>query len=234
MPKRALLVGITYEKTSYQLTGCINDIKNIGNVLKKIGYDHIVVLKEKEATKANIIKQLNELVSTEADQLWFHYSGHGSHIIDTSGDELDGQDEVICPIDYNTAGVLTDDLLNQIIQKTKSPMIVIMDCCHSGTNLDLKYHYDGNNIKENDCNIEQKIIEISGCMDGQKSADTVINKKWQGAMTAALLDTLEKNNYSISVIDLISKMKHYLKEHDYDQIPQVTSSIEITEDTKFL
>ena len=38
------------------------------------------------------------------DSLFFHYSGHGSQQQDSDGDEVDGTDETICPVDYKDAG----------------------------------------------------------------------------------------------------------------------------------
>ena len=38
------------------------------------------------------------------DSLFFHYSGHGSQQQDHDGDEVDGTDETICPVDYKDAG----------------------------------------------------------------------------------------------------------------------------------
>ena len=51
------------------------------------------------------------------DSLFFHYSGHGSQQQDHDGDEVDGTDETICPVDYKDAGqifCLDYTRLNQI------------------------------------------------------------------------------------------------------------------------
>lgn len=37
-------------------------------------------------------------------------SGHGAQIRDIDGDEIDGLDEVIYPVDYETAGHIVDDV----------------------------------------------------------------------------------------------------------------------------
>lgn len=37
-------------------------------------------------------------------------SGHGGQIKDKDGDEMDGYDEVIFPVDYQTAGCIVDDV----------------------------------------------------------------------------------------------------------------------------
>jgi metacaspase-1 len=44
------------------------------------------------------------------DSLFFHYSGHGGQTPDLDGDEDDGFDEVIFPVDYQTTGHIVDDV----------------------------------------------------------------------------------------------------------------------------
>lgn len=57
-------------------------------------------------SRANILAQMRALVAGAApgDSLFFSFSGHGSQVKDTSGDEADGMDETICPADYTSAG----------------------------------------------------------------------------------------------------------------------------------
>lgn len=40
----------------------------------------------------------------------FHYSGHGGTTKDLDGDEEDGTDETIYPIDHERAGMIVDDV----------------------------------------------------------------------------------------------------------------------------
>ena len=49
------------------------------------------------------------------DSLFFLYSGHGSDKRDDDGDEVDGNDETICPVDYKSEGDIIDDEMNQIL-----------------------------------------------------------------------------------------------------------------------
>ncbi|CAN0502487.1 unnamed protein product [Scytosiphon promiscuus] len=37
------------------------------------------------------------------------FLGHGGSVEDTNGDEVDGMDETLCPVDYPVAGEITDD-----------------------------------------------------------------------------------------------------------------------------
>lgn len=76
------------------------------------------------------------------DSLVFYYSGHGARVRDVDGDEIDGYDEALCPVDYRTAGKILDDEINATII-TPLPhgvkLHAIIDTCFSGTLLDLPY-----------------------------------------------------------------------------------------------
>jgi metacaspase-1 len=141
--KRALLVGINdYPGTQNDLQGCINDITNLYDVLVKyFGFatTDIRLLSDKRATKKNILEGLKVLLAGAAagDTLVFHYSGHGSQVRDTEGDELaDGLDEIICPWDFDWEGsfIKDDDFADAFSGLKKGVSLeVILDSCHSGT-----------------------------------------------------------------------------------------------------
>jgi len=78
------------------------------------------------------------------DSLFFHYSGHGGQTEDLDGDEDDGYDEVIYPLDFEINGHIVDDLMHDLMVKPLPPgcrLTAIFDSCHSGTALDLPYIY---------------------------------------------------------------------------------------------
>jgi metacaspase-1 len=82
------------------------------------------------------------------DNLFMHYSGHGGSMRDQDKDEADGMDETLIPVDYDKKGQIRDDDVYDMLV-TKIPagchLTVIMDCCHSGTILDLPYLVKGDN-----------------------------------------------------------------------------------------
>lgn len=99
-------------------------------------------------TRKGIIDGMRWLVSgvREGDSLWFSFSGHGSQIRDTSGDEEDGWDETILPVDWKRNGVVVDDEIYEILVRGLPRgvrLTAVMDCCHSGTGMDLPYVHDG-------------------------------------------------------------------------------------------
>merc|ERR1719240_1639271 len=95
-------------------------------------------------TKANILKSMDWLCQGAAagDEMFLHYSGHGGQQKDTSGDEKDGKDETVIPYDFQTHGMITDDDLHAALVSRLPKgcrMWCILDCCHSGSALDLPY-----------------------------------------------------------------------------------------------
>ncbi|KAI7880730.1 peptidase C14 [Lichtheimia hyalospora FSU 10163] len=157
--KRALLIGINYFNTPNQLDGCINDVHNIKNFLTTLwGFqeqDMVILTDDQQEsrfipTRANIIAAMKWLVSDaqEDDSFFFHYSGHGGYLPDDDGDEDDGYDETIFPVDHenydDTTGQIRDDEMHDLLVKPLPEgcrLTAIYDSCHSGTVLDLPYTY---------------------------------------------------------------------------------------------
>ncbi|KAK4041839.1 Metacaspase-1A [Parachaetomium inaequale] len=153
--RRALLIGINYFGQKGELRGCINDVKNLSAYLiENHGYrrEDMVTLTDDQQnpvmqpTKANIVRAMQWLVggAQPNDALFLHYSGHGGQTKDLDGDEEDGSDEVIYPVDFRTAGHIVDDQIHELVVKPLQPgvrLTAIFDSCHSGSVLDLPYLY---------------------------------------------------------------------------------------------
>ncbi|KAL1204084.1 Metacaspase-3 [Cardamine amara subsp. amara] len=151
--KRAVLCGLNYKGKSYSLKGCISDAKSMRSFLVQqmsFPIDSILMLTEDEAspqripTKRNIRKAMRWLVegNRTKDSLVFHFSGHGSQQKDYNGDEIDGQDEALCPLDHETEGKIIDDEINRILVRPLvhgAKLHAVIDACNSGTVLDLPF-----------------------------------------------------------------------------------------------
>ncbi|OJJ36684.1 hypothetical protein ASPWEDRAFT_417939 [Aspergillus wentii DTO 134E9] len=158
--RKALMIGINYFGQKGQLRGCINDVKNMSTYLNQnFGYakEDMVLLTDdqqnpmSQPTKANILRAMHWLVKDARpnDSLFFHYSGHGGQTPDLDGDEDDGYDEVIYPVDFRAAGHIVDDEMHRIMVKSLQPgvrLTAIFDSCHSGSALDLPYVYSTQGI----------------------------------------------------------------------------------------
>jgi hypothetical protein len=235
-PKRfALLVGINYIGTRNELNGCINDVMSVRDFLiKKQKFDpaNIVMLTDARnidqnymytsasPTRENMIRYLTMAISqlSSGDYFYFHYSGHGSQVADRNGDESDRLDEALVPLDFQSNGLLTDDVVNSLIARapSSSNITIVIDACHSATAVDLRWIYDPitrreaekrgfdrmirgeRTVKVNTLLTEDKkaletkanVVCLSGCLDNQTSADAYVDGRYQGALTAAFLDVL--------------------------------------------
>ncbi|KAK7403552.1 Ca(2+)-dependent cysteine protease [Neonectria punicea] len=158
--RKALLIGINYFGQRGQLRGCINDVRNMTAYLSEhFGYkrEDMVILTDdqqnpmSQPTKQNILRAMHWLVKDARpnDSLFFHYSGHGGQTKDLDGDEDDGYDEVIYPVDFRQTGHITDDEMHRIMVRPLQAgvrLTAIFDSCHSGTALDLPYIYSTQGI----------------------------------------------------------------------------------------
>lgn len=142
--KKAFLVGIN-KYNDAPLRGCVNDVVLLYKVIsEKYGFDrhNIDIATDTECTKQRILYGLRHLVTgvKPGDTVLFSFSGHGSQVVVddwTNSDEPDGRDEIICPVDLDWNDPLRDHQIGAIF-KALPPgvkIVVILDCCHSGTGL---------------------------------------------------------------------------------------------------
>jgi len=245
--KRALLIGINYYSDPInQLSGCINDVKNVREMLiNKFDYkpENIVVLTDDQTgehlpTKKNILDNINRMVAVlqKNDTFMIHYSGHGGSVKSQDGDEdnnpdTPGQDDCLYPCDFNSNGIIVDDdlkanLVNKIPQGAK--LVMIADCCHSGSCLDLPFLWKKDNEFYNVSSLDKQsdnCILISGCKDNQTSADSWSSERKEagGALSMMLVKAL--NNVQLIKTtwkELLLIVRHYLADNHYSQIPMLS------------
>lgn len=178
--KRAVMIGINYVGDSPgELSGCWNDVINMKKYIMEVhGFeeDNIVVLMDDgehtEPNAANIVAAYKKVVAEaeDGDAVFLHYSGHGTKLRDDDGDEADGYDEALVPRDFQSAGMIRDDDLYELLIKDLADgvhLVSLMDCCHSGTILDLPYIFKGDGSQtemklDPSMNLDAFIEQISG------------------------------------------------------------------------
>ena len=140
------MVGVNKYRSANisNLEGCVNDVQLINTLLigqYNFTINNIVILTDRDATKQNILNKLDWLVkdSNEGDELLFHFSGHGSYVVDYNNDEVDGYDEILCTNDLDWNDPLTDDILKKYFKRVHpgAKLVFLCDSCHSGTIMDL-------------------------------------------------------------------------------------------------
>ena len=239
MVNKALLVGINYINTPYKLNGCINDTILVKNRLMNdlhFKEENIISLRDDDSenmpTFGKILEELSNIInnSNENDNIYVHFSGHGTYVEDTNNDEKDGKDEVFVPINYNE-GLISDDVLFSIVSKTKCKTLLVFDCCHSGSICDLPYRYDCVNHElklniENNRALNKHITMISGCRDEQSSLDYFSREenKFQGLLTVKLMNYVKENSYSTTFKDLVSNIHKLTDLGVASQNPNVSAS----------
>ena len=137
MAKRALCIGINnYPGTDSDLSGCVNDALDWSATLQSRGFTVTTLLDEK-ATRSAMVNAISGLIrdARPGDTIIFTYSGHGTWVEDTNGDEPDGRDEALCPQDITTAGPLLDDDIRVLFDQRGAGvrLLLISDSCHSGS-----------------------------------------------------------------------------------------------------
>lgn len=154
--KRAFLVGISdYQSTnnsaynSWENIHGANDVALLTPTLQKHGFK-ITSIVNQQANASNIRKQLSKFSSSckSGDIVYLHFSCHGQPVEDLDGDEADGWDEAIIPIDaqknyvkniYKGENHITDDELNRFFRTIRTKigrkgyLTVVVDACHAGT-----------------------------------------------------------------------------------------------------
>ncbi len=151
--KRALLIGISdypqNETNSWNNIHGTNDVDLISKTLKT-QFFKITTIINKSATASKIRKVLKRFPKSceLGDIIYLHFSCHGQPVEDLDGDEDDGWDEALVPIDalkeyqkgkYIGENHIVDDELNiylNSIRKKVGPkgfVYVVVDACHAGS-----------------------------------------------------------------------------------------------------
>lgn len=260
---RALLVGINYYGSSAELSGCVNDVRQELATFQKTKFpvDDMALLVDEsdfpnvtaQPTRENIIKYMAWLVkdAQAGDVLFMHYSGHGSQT--KSVDRYEEYDQVICPVDYASAGCIVDNDIFKILAQSLPAgvrMTILFDCCHSGSMMDLPYSFvGGSGVSNSGCYHMQQIrqnnfcagdiLMISGCMDTQTSADVgntaALGNGTTGAGGAATqcLTYILLNTRDLSYTETMVKTREMLAKKRFEQVPQLSASKPINLDSEF-
>jgi hypothetical protein len=185
----------------------------------------------KRPTLQNMRVGLRWLVAgaVPGDVLFWSFSGHGSQQQSMSNSEADGLDEVLCPTDYETAGMLVDDeIFDLVVRPLQSgvKLTIILDCCHSGTAVDLPFVWQDDDTWEEvggTIYTAGDVQMFSGCEDEQTSADVERHGRRGGAMTMAMTDAI-KEDPGRTYPDLLCRLRDLLEDRGMDQYPRLTSS----------
>ncbi|WP_089168103.1 caspase family protein [Azotobacter chroococcum] len=136
--RSALCVGINdYPDPQHRLAGCVADARMWASSLSRLGFATTLLL-DGQATREAIDRSLRAMVESArpGDVIVFQYSGHGTYVTDLAGDESDGRDEALCPVDFASGALYIDDDIAELFARLPEGvnLTCFTDCCHSGTN----------------------------------------------------------------------------------------------------
>ena len=161
---RALIIACQYKKNpKFELFGCFNDADAFITRLKKIDpYIKITYMRDNLPEKnylfpnvQNITREIFNLSKYPEKNIYFHYSGHGTTIVDNNNDEntilktpngnkiselngINGDSCMVCYSGENIALIKDDDfyfLLSRL--RADQTLLAFSDSCNSGTLFDL-------------------------------------------------------------------------------------------------
>ncbi|MEI7672690.1 MAG: caspase family protein, partial [Deltaproteobacteria bacterium] len=181
---RALIVtiGAAYQQVGLPpISGPEKDAEVARSLARHMGFqeNEIRLIQEFQATRPAILDGLNWVRDgvRGGDKALIYYSGHGTQVTDLNGDEADGCDEALVPVDgVSTDKCVLDDEIGQILDKMDPACMVVLvvDSCFSGTITKSMYGGNARDIKwvnqsADTCNqpvniksIHQKQMELSG------------------------------------------------------------------------
>lgn len=137
MDVRAVCVGIN-AYPSAPLDNCVRDVeRGTYRLMKCLGWPVRGVRSACGDSRAADLREKHAW-AVQGDFWLLEHSGHGAQGPDRDGDEIDGLDELFCPIDFSWSDRntwLTDDYYSALFATAKpgSQGVVIFDSCHSGT-----------------------------------------------------------------------------------------------------
>ena len=261
----SLIIAIdNYPIPTHRLNGCVNDASAFATYLESYSQAHGLEYKplhlfDDKATRQGVVDGFKHLhQAKEGDICVLYYSGHGSQMAAAPEfwDEQDGRSETIVCYDSRLAGgrdLLDKELSTLLWQVTNNKnlhCLVVMDCCHSGSNtrdLDIKARMaepssfvpkdvSGFYGVDNWVNFQppsSRHIHLAAAKDSETAKELKIEGTPRGAFTYNLIKTLNQVGTNISYNELVAQIGQRVRNLVKEQTPQcdaykVPSDIDLT------
>lgn len=174
-------------------------------------------------TRLNIIKHIKWLVqgAKAGDHLFFHFSGHGTQSMNYDGDEICNQ--CLMPCDHAQSGVLVDDDINRMLIHPLPEGCVLhclVDCCHSGSIMDLQFEANHTNWTSKGPTREYKgtngghVFQFAACRDNERAFEQRDNGEYScGAATMAFISAISQKDMTITYGGVLKYMQDAVNEY---------------------
>ena len=215
--KLALLVGINdYPRESRfaPLNGCVNDVElQYYLLVHRFGFNprDIVKLTDEQATRESILTAYEEHLIKQAqpgDVVVFHFSGHGSRVLDPDQDFADGLNSTLVPVDsplpedFPRGGGPVNDITGHTMFLLGSAMptenyTVVLDSCHSGGakrgNLTIRSQAGGSGLSMSD---EELAYQTEWLSRLDLSPEEFIERRRAGIAKGAAIASTRREQYA--------------------------------------
>ncbi|KAG1869995.1 caspase domain-containing protein [Suillus subluteus] len=154
---RALLIGVDKVTGFPNLPQAHKDVVKMKEFLMNFrGYrpENIVVMMHCNSvlpnlypSRVNILREIDLIVkrTSQYDQIFFYYTGHGDQVTCKHNTEPDNKDEAI--LTYTGKRIIDNTLKKRLVDPLPhgAKLFALWDCCHSHTVLDLE-HFNCNGL----------------------------------------------------------------------------------------
>jgi hypothetical protein len=215
--KLALLVGINdYPRDGLfpLLRGCVNDVELQYHLLvHRFGFqpDDILKLTDAQATRSAVLTAFEEHLIKQArpgDVVVFHFSGHGSRVLDPDQDFPDGLNSTLVPVDsrlpagFPRQGGPVQDITGHTLFLLGSAVrtdnfTMVLDSCHSGGgirgNLVVRARPGGNDLtmSPQELAYQQQWLSRLGM-----TPETFIRRRRQGIARGVAIASAKRDQYA--------------------------------------
>lgn len=236
--RTALLFAINdYTGSQNDLNGCLTDQKEMLHLIEGAYPGFVIKLfSDSTVTVAKFTTEVAKAIGLlkAGDFLLIHYSGHGTQVYDTHGDEEDGYDEAL----YLYDGTVIDDDIGKSLKNIPEGAVVffMLDSCFSGGGMK-RFHTCKSKFvphpdypemrKKKRIRIpreEMRYLVMSGCQEDQTSSDAYINGKYCGAFTYHAIQTFAPG---ITYIQWLTRIHKYIPCKSYPQNPTLEGKTDL-------
>jgi hypothetical protein len=191
----AVLIGINEYQQWPKLRYAVNDAQSVETLVRKLGFDEVIMVLDGEATQQRILRVLGDELYTKTqddDRVFIFFAGHGQTQDLPSG----GKDGYIIPVDgdlnnyYSTA--ISMQQLQRLADRIRAKhMFYAMDACFSGLLLQLRGEALNDLPGELTTAPARQVLTAGG--EGEKVVETSGHGLFTKALVSGLTGAADRN-----------------------------------------
>jgi hypothetical protein len=206
----------------------------------------IIILSNKNATKMNILKSMDDVIATALDkgfkEVLFYYSGNGINVSNAKKEEYE---DIIMPYDYKSKGFINSETFNTRFEAIKEEEInvsIILDCEHVADFMENNFEYRGSIDKLHESEVRNYTVDIVtmslSYIDLKFKKKGIMENKQPHILAKAFIEhygeCVEEERSEITMISMLHDIRDYLVYHETDLMPVLSTCGEVQEESCLL